>query len=467
MPTRNRRRFVHQSIEYFLRQDYPSRELIIVDDGQDPVADLVPQEAGIRYIHTGYPLTIGAKRNLACSQARGSVLLHWDDDDWSAPWRVSYQTKHLLLKQGDVCGLHQVYHYNLRSRQGLLYIYANMHRLPWLAGNSLAYRRDFWERNPFLNINIGEDSHFLWSSVPKQLISLPRNDFLVALIHTRNISPKGEGPSWFPYPEDKIRSLVGRDWDTFEALANADAPSQAGAGGGRPLVSCIMPTYNRRRFVPQAIRYFLDQDYPNRELIILDDGEDPVRDLVPEDGRIRYVQLSHKQTVGVKRNLASALAGGEIILFWDDDDWYRRDRIRYQVEPILNGEADLTAFGLSPMYSVGERRFWSCSESLYNRMFVDGVHAGTLAYRKQIWSSGTRFPDDWLAEDANFMMNAVQKGHKLRKLPNPGVFVYLRHRTNSWQFQPGTHLDGASWHLMEPPAYIPMQDLQFYQSLDS
>ena len=71
-----------------------------------------------------------------------------------------------------------------------------------------------------------------------------------------------------------------------------------------PLVSCIMPTYNRRRFVPLAIGYFLRQDYPNRELIIVDDGTDPVQDLVPDDPRIRYMSLEAKHSIGAKRNLA-------------------------------------------------------------------------------------------------------------------------------------------------------------------
>jgi hypothetical protein len=44
-----------------------------------------------------------------------------------------------------------------------------------------------------------------------------------------------------------------------------------------------MPTTNRSRFVPQAIRYFLAQNYANKELIIVDDGEEAVGDLVPED----------------------------------------------------------------------------------------------------------------------------------------------------------------------------------------
>lgn len=57
-----------------------------------------------------------------------------------------------------------------------------------------------------------------------------------------------------------------------------------------PLVSCIMPTYNRRAFVPQAIYYFLRQDYPNKELIIVDDSTDEVGDLIPGDERIRYIR---------------------------------------------------------------------------------------------------------------------------------------------------------------------------------
>jgi glycosyltransferase involved in cell wall biosynthesis len=55
-----------------------------------------------------------------------------------------------------------------------------------------------------------------------------------------------------------------------------------------PLASCIMPTYNRRHFVPQAIKYFLRQDYPHKELIILDDGTDKIRDLVLDFPEMQY-----------------------------------------------------------------------------------------------------------------------------------------------------------------------------------
>src|ERR1700730_5261279 len=88
-----------------------------------------------------------------------------------------------------------------------------------------------------------------------------------------------------------------------------------------PLVSCIMPTYNRRPIIPHAIDYFLRQTYAHRELIILDDGTDAIEDLVPSDRRIRYERLPKKITFGAKLNLGCELAKGELIAHFDDDDW--------------------------------------------------------------------------------------------------------------------------------------------------
>jgi hypothetical protein len=51
--------------------------------------------------------------------------------------------------------------------------------------------------------------------------------------------------------------------------------------------------------VPLAIQNFLQQDYPNRELVILDDGQDSVADLSPPDSRVKYIRMTHRQTVGV------------------------------------------------------------------------------------------------------------------------------------------------------------------------
>src|SRR5215218_4381370 len=73
-----------------------------------------------------------------------------------------------------------------------------------------------------------------------------------------------------------------------------------------PLVTCIMPTCDRRRFVPHAVDCFLRQDYPNVELLIVDDGRDAVEDLVPARAGIRYMRMDRTLRIGAKRNEACA-----------------------------------------------------------------------------------------------------------------------------------------------------------------
>src|SRR6266542_5244313 len=99
-----------------------------------------------------------------------------------------------------------------------------------------------------------------------------------------------------------------------------------------PLVSCIMPTCNRRAFVPRAIAYFLRQDYAECELLVVDDGADAVADLVPADPRVRYLRLPGPRSLGAKRNACVAAARGGLIAHWDDDDWYAPDRLARQVD---------------------------------------------------------------------------------------------------------------------------------------
>src|SRR5260370_35469672 len=96
MPTRNRGHFVAQSVRFFQRQDWDHRELIIIDDGREGRSSDFCRNKRIRYVHKSEPLTIGAKRNLACELAQGSIIAHWDDDDWYSADRLSIQAAPLV-----------------------------------------------------------------------------------------------------------------------------------------------------------------------------------------------------------------------------------------------------------------------------------------------------------------------------------------------------------------------------------
>src|SRR5258708_5206053 len=159
-------------------------------------------------------------------------------------------------------------------------------------------------------------------------------------------------------------------------------------GGDFPLVSCIMPTYNRRQFIPFSLRQFQAQDYPNTELIIVDDGSEPISDLVENLPNIHYLRLPTRTSIGAKRNLACQHARGMLIAHWDDDDWYAPDRLRYQVAPIMAGNADLTGLENAFVLELPSGVFWRTQPELHARMFFGNVHGGTLVYRRALLNEG-------------------------------------------------------------------------------
>ena len=202
MPTADRRIFVPQAIRCFLAQDYQERELVILDDGADPVTDLVPADPRIRYLRANQKQKLGAKRNECVRLCRGSLIMHWDDDDWSAPHRIGYQVQTLMREQAEVCGLRQMLFYDRTTGQSWLYTYPERSR-QWLVGGSLLYTRAFWQRNPFPDVQVGEDTRFVWGHSAARMAVAQDFSFYIATIHSANTSPKAcRGPYWSQWPED-------------------------------------------------------------------------------------------------------------------------------------------------------------------------------------------------------------------------------------------------------------------------
>jgi len=449
MPTFNRRAFIPDAIRCFLSQDYPNIELVVVDDGSDPIADLLPGDPRIVYVRTESRMTVGAKRNLACERARGEFIVHWDDDDWYPPSRVRVQVAALRERGGDVCGTSILYFLDRTRSRAWCYRYSGSPEA-WVCGSSLAYRRDAWTRNRFPEIQVGEDSQFVWRFPAGSVVDLRDPTLCIASVHEANVSPKDTaGMFWSPENVERIETII-RD-------GTPASPPQ-----GQPLLSCIMPTYNRRPFIPLAVARFREQSYANRELIIVDDGSDAIGDLVRHEPGVRYIRLERRTSIGAKRNVACAEARGEIVAHWDDDDWYSRDRLMRQAAPILHGEADVTGLENRFVLQMPVGRFWTTSRQLHRSMFVGDVHGGTLVFRRSIWTAGLRYPEVNLAEDAAFVHDAVRHGRKLMRVENDGTFIYVRHHGNAWKFDTGTFLDPSGWSETAPPTGFTPACLQAY-----
>ncbi len=153
-----------------------------------------------------------------------------------------------------------------------------------------------------------------------------------------------------------------------------------------PLVSCIMPTRNRPEFVPLAVSYFVKQDYPNRELIILDDSSISRAKGLDwftihyADRRIRFLKIDPPNSIGHKRNLCCDYAKGELICHWDDDDWQARDRISRQAKVIeQNPEAQATAYKSMIFARDSDHKAWRFTGDTRNPVGV------SLMYKRAWW----------------------------------------------------------------------------------
>jgi glycosyltransferase involved in cell wall biosynthesis len=165
------------------------------------------------------------------------------------------------------------------------------------------------------------------------------------------------------------------------------------------LVSCIMPTSGRRKYIPAAIECFMAQTHSAKELIVIDDGPDRVSDLIPSGGMVRYYHLQDRRSIGEKRNIAIGLAGGDYIAHWDDDDWSHPARLREQLKALIGAQGAIA--GYSSMYFIDE-----AGEKAWIYKGDPNYALGTsLFYTRAYWKGG-RFLDINVEEDNKFIERA-------------------------------------------------------------
>lgn len=115
-----------------------------------------------------------------------------------------------------------------------------------------------------------------------------------------------------------------------------------------PLVSIIIPTYNRAQLLGETLDCVLTQTYSNWECIVVDDGsfdETPMilKEYSNKDSRFRYVVKPDgiKKGASISRNLGLKLAKGEFIQFLDSDDILAPNKIEVQLD-LLKEESKYT-----------------------------------------------------------------------------------------------------------------------------
>lgn len=195
-----------------------------------------------------------------------------------------------------------------------------------------------------------------------------------------------------------------------------------------PLVSCLMVTRDRRALAARAIGCFAAQRHQDRELVIVDDGDDDLRSAIEphlEAGaRIRYHRLrpAGRARLGDLRNEAIDRARGEWCLQWDDDEWYHPDRISTQLAAAPGHVAVVLRWTLMVVDSPTHG-------SLAFRADAGFATPGTVLHRRD----AARYPSLARGEDSEFLDDLRRAGPvKVLGRPASHLFVRVFHGANTW-----------------------------------
>lgn len=206
-----------------------------------------------------------------------------------------------------------------------------------------------------------------------------------------------------------------------------------------PFVSCICPTYNRAPdylwLLEEAVESFRQQEYPEdrRELLILNDA--PGQTLSCDAPGVRVINMPGRiGSLGEKYNHMIALASGELICPWEDDDISLPNRIRISVERI--GEA--------PYWNPKGYFFLRYQNGNAGSMSTDhpiGVSHNASIFRRDAWGRVNGYPHVSGAQDGEMDRRLSELEGSISK-PSPKAdwgYVYR------WGVQP-IHLSGRAPH---------------------
>lgn len=198
----------------------------------------------------------------------------------------------------------------------------------------------------------------------------------------------------------------------------------------QPLISCVMVTADRHLLCRRAIKSYNAQTWANRELVVLDNGNEPMESLLSDlpYGQVvyRHIPNNSDTTIGELRNLSLEMVGGDLVVpQWDDDDWSAPDRLERQAATLDKEGADAVTLYATLMH-VDDPAFF---DHPFYGLLKGGVPP-TIMHRRD---DEVRFPELRRTSDTTY--KNVWRSRKYHIMPMRDAHLHLRyfHGSNLWE----------------------------------
>jgi glycosyltransferase involved in cell wall biosynthesis len=198
---------------------------------------------------------------------------------------------------------------------------------------------------------------------------------------------------------------------------------------GQKKVSIVTPTWNREAFLPSIHACVRQQTYEDLEWLVLDDSERPSEELSTCTwDKLRYIHSAKRLSIGEKRNLLIAEAAGDIIVNFDDDDFYGPHYVASRVEALDASGNKLSLMSGFFAYHLNTGHFGYCKTLIksglgfrFNKQGVEPVDLGQInipyihlcygwsyVFYKELWDHA-KFSDLMMFEDREFVRSLMDR----------------------------------------------------------
>ncbi|MCL6622017.1 MAG: glycosyltransferase [Syntrophobacterales bacterium] len=342
MAVHNGALYLKEAVQSILNQTYPQFEFIIVDDAStDATPQLLEEFTDCRITVLRNPTRIGltASLNRGIAQARAPYIARMDADDLSLPERLACQRQ--FLEEHPDCALVGSPYYLMDERgrlTGLVPVLTDPEELRaglmeqnWFGHGSVMVRRQ-----ALLEVG-GYNERYAYAQ---------DYDLWLRLAERYQVANLPEPLYCWRKREEGISQARRAEQEHFARLARREAaarrqlpappataapePPAAAPPPEPPLISVIVPTYNRPQMLVEAVESILHQTYPRVEIIVVNDGGVEVESLVAwlnRTGTLTYVRHDRNRGLAAARNTGLRLARGKYIAYLDDDDLFYPEHV--------------------------------------------------------------------------------------------------------------------------------------------
>ena len=203
-----------------------------------------------------------------------------------------------------------------------------------------------------------------------------------------------------------------------------------------PLVSVIIPMYNREHTIRRAIDSVRNQTYQNIEIIVVDDGSTDASVQIVEnylDNNVTLIKLSNNCGVAAARNAGMKRSQGEYIAFQDSDDEWLPDKLKIQMEFMQRESYQVVCCphllvldeGLTQMYPTIDKVKRIKEEGIYQFLRKESdILTQTLIMKKEVMEQVGLFDESFLSfEDYDYFIRISQK-YDVGFIEQPLVKIY-------------------------------------------